>query len=217
MSNANKKSDPILAFKTAHDLEAYLAGEPPASKGFWLKLSKAGAVEATINRRDAIEVALCWGWIDGSLDRFDDQHFLVRMTPRRPGSRWSAKNREAADRLLVQGRLQSPGLAAIEAAKSDGRWEAAYTSQGKAEVPEDLAAALAPHESAKRFFETLDRANRYSIIYRVNDAKRPETRARRIAQFVEMLARGKTIHPRRSPARSSRGSTSSRKNGISSR
>jgi uncharacterized protein YdeI (YjbR/CyaY-like superfamily) len=197
MSNSNKKSEPILAFKAAQDLEAHLAGEPRASKGFWLKLSKAGAVEATINKRDAIEVALCWGWIDGQLDRFDDQYFLVRMTPRRPGSRWSAKNREAADRLLVQGRLQSPGLAEVEAAKSDGRWEAAYASQGKAEVPEDLAAALASHETAKRFFETLDRANRYSIIYRVNDAKRPETRAQRIAQFVEMLARGETIHPQR--------------------
>src|SRR5271170_2081409 len=103
MSNSNKKSEPILAFKTAQDLEAYLAGEPRASKGFWLKLSKAGAVEATINKGAAIEVALCWGWIDGQLDKFDDQHFLVRMTPRRPGSRWSAKNREAADRLLVQG------------------------------------------------------------------------------------------------------------------
>jgi uncharacterized protein YdeI (YjbR/CyaY-like superfamily) len=196
MSNANKKSEPTLAFKTAQDLEAYLAGESRASKGFWLKLSKAGAVEATINKGDAIEAALCWGWIDGQLDKFDDQHFLVRMTPRRPGSRWSAKNREAADRLLRQGRLQAPGLAEVEAAKSDGRWEAAYASQGKAEVPKDLAAVLGSRETAKRFFEGLDRANRYSIIYRVNAAKRPETRAQRIAQFVEMLARGETIHPR---------------------
>jgi uncharacterized protein YdeI (YjbR/CyaY-like superfamily) len=205
MSNSNKESEPILAFKTAQDLEAYLAGEPRASKGFWLKLSKAGAVEATISKGDAIEVALCWGWIDGQLDKFDGQYFLVRMTPRRPGSRWSAKNREAADRLLVQGRLQSPGRTEVEAAKSDGRWEAAYASQAKAEVPADLAAALASRETARRFFETLDRANRYSIIYRVNDAKRTETRARRIAQFVEMLARGETIHPRtaarRAPAR----------------
>jgi uncharacterized protein YdeI (YjbR/CyaY-like superfamily) len=197
MPTSNKKIEPILAFKTAQDLEAYLAEEPRTSKGFWLKLPKAGAIEATIHKADAIEVALCWGWIDGQLDKFDEQYFLVRMTPRRPGSRWSAKNREAADRLLVQGRLQSPGLAEVEAAKSDGRWEAAYASQGKAEVPEDLAAALASNETALRFFETLDRANRYSIIYRVNDAKRPETRAQRIARFVEMLARGETIHPQR--------------------
>ncbi len=201
MSNYIKESGPILAFKTAQDLEAYLSREPRASKGFWLKLSKAGAVEATINKGDAIEVALCWGWIDGQLDKFDDRYFLVRMTPRRSGSRWSAKDREAADRLLMQGRLRSPGLAEVEAAKSDGRWEAAYASQGKAEVPEDLAAALASHETARRFFETLDRANRYSIIYRVNDAKKTETRARRIAQFVEMLGRGETIHPRRAARR----------------
>ena len=201
MSDTDKKIEPILAFKTAQELEAYLAAEPRASKGFWLKLSKAGAVEATIDKGEAIEVALCWGWIDGRLDKFDDRHFLVRMTPRRPGSRWSANNREAADRLLAQGRLRSAGRAEVEAAKLDGRWEAAYASQGKAEVPEDLAAALAAHEAARRFFETLDRANRYSIIYRVNDAKRLETRARRIAQFVEMLARGETIHPRTSARR----------------
>lgn len=197
MFNSNKKREPTLSFKTAQDLEAYLAAEPRTSKGFWLKLSKAGAVETTINKGDAIEVALCWGWIDGQLDRFDDQYFLVRMTPRRPGSRWSAKNREAADRLLVQGRLQSPGLAEVDAAKSDGRWGGAYASQAKAEVPEDLAAALGSHETAKRFFEILDRANRYSIIYRVNNAKKPETRANRIAQFVEMLACGETIHPKK--------------------
>lgn len=197
MPDSNKKSEPILTFRTAQDLEAYLAGKPPASKGFWLKLSKVGSVEVTISKEDAIEAALCWGWIDGQLDRFDEQYYLVRMTPRRAGSRWSAKNRETADRLLAQGRLQSPGLAEVEAAKSDGRWEAAYASQAKASVPEDLAAALALRETARRFFETLDRANRYSILYRVNDAKRPETRARRIAQFVEMLARGETIHPQR--------------------
>jgi len=196
MSNSNKKSEPILAFKSAQDLEAYFASEPRASRGFWLKLSKASAVEATINKVEAVEAALCWGWIDGRLDKFDDQYFLVRMTPRRSGSRWSAKNRAAAERLLMQGRLQPPGLAEVEAAKWDGRWEAAYASQGQAEVPEDLAAALASRETAKRFFEALDRANRYSIIYRVNDAKRTETRARRIAQFVEMLARGETIRPR---------------------
>jgi uncharacterized protein YdeI (YjbR/CyaY-like superfamily) len=196
MPDPSKKTEPILAFKTKQDLEAYLAGAPRASKGFWLKLSKAGAVETTIRKADAIEVALCWGWIDGQLGSFDGQYFLVRMTPRRPGSRWSAKNRETADRLLAQGRLHAPGLAEVDAAKSDGRWEGAYASQGKAGVPKDLAAALASRKTAKRFFEALDSANRYSIIYRINDAKRSETRAQRIAQFVEMLARGETIHPR---------------------
>ena len=126
------------------------------------------------------------------------------MTPRRPRSRWSAKNRATADRLAAQGRLRAAGLAEIEAAKADGRWDAAYASQANAVVPDDLAAALAADASAKRFFDKLDRANRYAILYRVNDAKRPETRARRIAQFVEMLARGEALHPlkRRRNARS---------------
>ena len=117
------------------------------------------------------------------------------MTPRRSGSRWSAKNRAAADRLAEQGRLLPAGLAEIDAAKADGRWDAAYASQGGAAPPEDFLASLRSNQAASRFFETLDRANRFAIIYRVGDAKRPETRARRIAKFVEMLARGETIHP----------------------
>lgn len=172
-----------------------MSREPRGSAGFWLKLSKAGAVTATISKEDAIEAALCCGWIDGQLGKFDEHYYLVRMTPRRPRSRWSAKNRATAGRLADQGRLRSAGLAEIEAAKADGRWDAAYASQATATIPDDLAAALASHESAKRFFDKLDGANRFAIIYRVNDAKRPETRARRIAQFVEMLARGEALHP----------------------
>jgi uncharacterized protein YdeI (YjbR/CyaY-like superfamily) len=126
------------------------------------------------------------------------------MTPRRPGSRWSAKNRVIAERLEQDGRLHPAGLAEVEAAKSDGRWAAAYASQGKAETPRDLADALALNEAASRFFETLDRANRYSIIYRVNDAKRAETRAKRIEQFVRMLARGEALHPLKKAAKVSR-------------
>jgi uncharacterized protein YdeI (YjbR/CyaY-like superfamily) len=195
MSHLTDKAQPVLAFTNASELEAYMSHEPRDSAGFWLKLSKSGAPAATISKEDAIEAALCCGWIDGQLAKFDEHHFLVRMTPRRPGSRWSAKNRATADRLANQGRIRAAGLAEIEAAKIDGRWDAAYASQRKAEIPEDLAAALATDESAKRFFDKLDRANRFAVIYRVNDAKRPETRAKRIAQFVKMLARGETIHP----------------------
>jgi uncharacterized protein YdeI (YjbR/CyaY-like superfamily) len=187
--------EPILAFKSVQELQVYMSREQRASKGFWLKLSKAGAPEATITKEDAIEAGLCCGWIDGQLAKFDEFYFLVRVTPRRPGSRWSAKNRATADRLADQGRLMPAGLIEIEAAKADGRWEAAYASQGKAEIPQDLATALQSDEVAKRFFETLDRANRYAIIYRVGEAKRPETRANRITKFVEMLTRGETIHP----------------------
>ena len=186
---------PILSFADVVAIEAYMSGEPAQSAGFWLKLSKVGAPEATISRDEAIEAALCCGWIDGQLARFDAHHFLIRMTPRRAGSRWSARNRDTAERLAREGRLRANGLAQIERAKTEGRWEAAYQSQGKAEPPSDLLAALARNAKAKRFFETLDRANRYAIIYRVMDAKLPETRVRRIAQYVEMLARGETIHP----------------------
>ena len=174
-----------------------MSAQPAQSTGFWLKLSKIGAPEATIGREEAIEAALCCGWIDGQIAKLDEHYFLIRMTPRRAGSRWSAKNRDTAARLAREGRLKAAGLAQIKQAKADGRWDSAYQSQGKAEPPSDLLKALARNAEAKRCFETLDRANRYAIIYRVNDAKRPDTRSRRIAQYVEMLARGETIHPRK--------------------
>jgi len=195
--------EPILVFKSSQELQTYMSGQPRSSKGFWLKLSKAGAAETpetTITKEDAIETALCCGWIDGQLARLDERCFLVRMTPRRSGSRWSAKNRAAADRLAERGRLLPAGLAEVDAAKADGRWDAAYASQREAAPPEDFLASLRSNRAASRFFETLDRANRFAIIYRVGDAKRPETRARRIAKFVEMLARGETIHPPRKKA-----------------
>ena len=172
-----------------------MTGESRGSKEFWLKLSKVGASETTVSKSGAIEAALCCGWIDGQLEKFDEHYFLVRMTPRRPGSRWSAKNRATAERLAREGRLKPAGMAEVEAAKSDGRWAAAYDLQATAQTPQDLAEALASSEAASRFFETLDRANRYAVTYRVNDAKRPETRAKRIEQFVQMLARGETLHP----------------------
>ena len=192
--------EPILALKSSQELQSYMSCEPRTSKGFWLKLSKAGAPEATITKDEAIETALCCGWIDGQLAKLDECYFLVRITPRRPGSRWSAKNRAAADRLAELGRLLPAGLAEVDAAKADGRWDAAYASQGGAEPPEDLLASLRSNTAASRFFETLDRANRYTITYRVGEAKRPETRARRIVKFVEMLARGETIYPAKEKA-----------------
>jgi len=189
------RKEPILAFTAVEHIEAYMSGTSADAKGFWLKLAKSGAPERTIGKEEAVEAALCCGWIDGQLDRFDEHYFLVRMTPRRPRSRWSAKNCAAAERLAKAGRVNAAGLAEIRAAKSDGRWDAAYQSSGNAEVPDDLASALARNRAAKRFFEALDSANRFAIIYRVNDAKRAETRARRVAQYVEMCARGETIHP----------------------
>jgi uncharacterized protein YdeI (YjbR/CyaY-like superfamily) len=200
-----ERKTPILSFKEVAAIETYMLREPAESNGFWLKLSKIGAPETTISKDEAIEAALCCGWIDGQLAKFDEHHFLIRMTPRRSGSRWSAKNRGTAERLAREGRLKAPGLGQIAQAKADGRWDAAYQSQGKAEVPSDLLAALAKNAKAARFFETLDRANRYAMIYRVNDAKRQETRRKRIAQYVDMLARGETIHPQKSAKSRPRG------------
>jgi uncharacterized protein YdeI (YjbR/CyaY-like superfamily) len=192
-----ERKEPILAFAAIADIEVHMSDASVDAKGFWLKLAKAGAPERTISKEEAVEAALCCGWIDGQLDRFDEHYYLVRMTPRRPGSRWSAKNCANAERLAKAGRINAAGLAEIKAAKGDGRWDAAYPSSRTAEVPDDLAAALERNRAAKRFFETLDSANRFSIIYRVNDAKRPETRTKRVAHYVEMCARGETIHPAR--------------------
>ncbi len=200
MVRATGKSEPILTFRSLAKFEAYMSAEPRTSAGCWLKLSRAGAAKPTITKQEAVEAALCCGWIDGQLAPLDSEYFLVRMTPRRRGSRWSRKNREAAERLRAQGRMRPAGVAEIEAAKADGRWARAYVSQAKAEVPADLVAALARNRSAAALFEELDRANRYAIIYRVNDAKRPQTRAERITRFVAMLARGETLHPRKAGA-----------------
>jgi uncharacterized protein YdeI (YjbR/CyaY-like superfamily) len=196
--------NPIISFADLPSIEAYLCAHEGSQSGFWLKLAKAGAPEATITRVQAIEAALCHGWIDGQLRKFDEHYFLVRMTPRRSASRWSANNRDSAERLIREGRMRPSGLKEIERARRDGRWSAAYESQSKAEPPSDFLAALAANGEAEQAFATLDRANRYAFIYRVNHAKRPETRNRRIREFVEMLARGETIHPaktKRSPGR----------------
>lgn len=167
-----------------------------------MKLAKANAPQPTISKAQAIEAALCYGWIDGQLEKFDEHYFLVRFTPRRRGSRWSAVNRETAQALIKAGRMTSAGLREVEAAKADGRWDAAYASQSKAQCPPDLLKALAANAAARRLFEELDSANRYAVIYRVEQAKKPDTRLRRIEQYVDMLARGETIHPRKGKPRS---------------
>ena len=189
---------PIISFADLPSIDAYLSAHEGSQSGFWLKLAKAGAPEATITKAQAIEAALCHGWIDGQLGKFDERYFLVRMTPRRSASRWSAINRDTAERLIREARMQPAGLSEVQKAKADGRWSAGYQFQGKAEPPSDFLTALAANAEAERAFATLDRANRYSFIYRVNDAKRPETRNKGIREFVEMLARGKTIHPTKS-------------------
>lgn len=185
---------PILAFPDATAFEAWLAGQPRDTPGIWLKLAKKNAATPSVSKADAIDAALCHGWIDGRLDPYDGDFWLIRFTPRRPKSKWSEKNRTRAGELAATGRMQPAGLAEIERAKADGRWDAAYAPQATAEVPPDLQAALDAAPAARAFFETLRGANRYAILYRIHDAKKPETRAARIAKFVAMLTRGDTLH-----------------------
>jgi uncharacterized protein YdeI (YjbR/CyaY-like superfamily) len=185
----------VLAFPSQAAWDRWLTANGATSAGVWLKFAKKGAGMACIGKASAIETAVAHGWIDGQLDRFDDQFWLVRFTRRGPKSKWSQNNRTIAERLLKEGRLTSAGLAEVEKAKADGRWEAAYAPQSRAAVPDDLQAALDAVPDAKAFFAQLKGANRYAILYRIHDAKTAKTRAARIEKYVAMLARGETVHP----------------------
>ncbi len=149
----------------------------------------------TVSFAEALEVALCYGWIDSQADRFDEKHWLQRFTPRRPRSRWSKRNRAKAAKLIERGMMKPAGLREVERAKADGRWEAAYESPKTATVPEDFRRELEKNRGASEFFATLDSQNRYAILYRIENAKRPETRARRIEKYVAMLHEGKKLYP----------------------
>jgi uncharacterized protein YdeI (YjbR/CyaY-like superfamily) len=186
---------PILAFPSASAWEEWLSGQHDEAAGVWLKISKRGAAETTVSYQEALEVAICFGWIDGQKGRLDDDFWLQRFTPRRPGGRWSKINAEKAATLIESGRMRPAGLREVEQARADGRWDGAYSGQATVEVPDDLRAALAANLAASEFFETISRVNRYAILYRIGSVKRPETRARKIAQYVAMLAEHKTIHP----------------------
>jgi len=171
-------------------LEAHHADE----RGVWLKFAKKGTGVTTVDYGQALDVALCFGWIDGQVQRFDETYYLQRFTPRTKRSRWSKINREHVARLEKEKRMRPAGLAAVEAAKADGRWDAAYDSASTATVPDDLQAELDANPKAAEFFATLSSANRYAILYQIQDAKRPETRARRIAKYVGMCERGEKVH-----------------------
>jgi uncharacterized protein YdeI (YjbR/CyaY-like superfamily) len=185
----------VLAFASGAEWEAWLEAQPATSKGVWLKVAKAASGIPSVSKQEAIDGALCHGWIDGRLDKFDADLWLIRFTPRRPNGRWSQDNRERALALIKLGRMRPAGMRAIEQAKRAGRWDTAYAPQSKATVPEDLQSSLDRSPRAKRYFDQLDSRNRYAILYRVQDAKKPETRAQRIEKYVAMLARGETIYP----------------------
>lgn len=185
---------PILLFATPPDLEAWLEENHAQPGGFWLKVAKKGSGEQSVTYAEALELALCFGWIDSQKRGFDEKFFLQRFTPRRPRGRWSRINRDKAEELLAAGSVRQPGMAEIEAAKADGRWEAAYEGARTATVPDDLRRELDANPAAAEFFAALGSSNRYAIVYRLNDAKKPETRERRLRKFVAMLERGEKIH-----------------------
>jgi uncharacterized protein YdeI (YjbR/CyaY-like superfamily) len=186
---------PVIAFSSEQDFDVWLASQPADCRGLWLKVAKKSSGIASISRAEAVDSALCHGWIDGQLDSFDENYWLIRFTPRQSTSQWSEINRARAQELVALGRMRPAGLKEMERAKKDGRWDAAYAGQSTAQVPDDLARALAKNKKAKAFFETLDSKNRFAILYRVHSAKKPETRAARIEKFVAMLGEGETLYP----------------------
>ena len=198
-----KSGLPILQFDGAPAFEAWLVDNPDP-KGAWVKLAKQGAPEPALRRAQAIDCALCHGWIDGRIARFDDEFFLTRFTPRAARSRWSAANRKRAQALIAAGRVGPRGLAAIEAAKADGRWDAAYPSAATAATPDDFQIAIKGKQRAALAFERLDGANRYALLYRLHHASAAR-RAEMIARFVTMLERGETIHPPRKGRKANEG------------
>lgn len=184
-----------LACASPADWHAWLAAHHASSSGVWLLIAKKGSGRASPTYAEAVDAALAWGWIDGQKGKHDDTAWIQRFTPRKPKSPWSKINRDKATALIRAKRMHAPGLAEIERAKRDGRWNAAYDSASTAKVPPDLAAALARNRRAAAFFAAIDGANRYAILWRLQTAKKPETRALRLAKFVAMLARGERIHP----------------------
>lgn len=188
-------AEPVIAFESPAAWEEWLAREHRSQDGVWVKIAKKASGIPTVTHLEALDVALCYGWIDGQRKPFDEHWFLQRFTPRRPRSTWSKVNRDNVARLVAAGRMQPAGQAEVDRAKADGRWAAAYDPASAATVPPDLQEALDANPAAAAFFATLNSQNRFSILYRVQEAKRPETRARRIEKFVAMLADGKQLYP----------------------
>jgi len=193
MNNAGNL--PTLWFATQPDWEAWLKDHHTDAKGIWLKVAKKDSGTFSVSYAEALESALCYGWIDGQKATGDDQHWLQKFTPRGPKSMWSKVNREKALALLASARMQPAGIRQVELAKADGRWESAYESQSRITVPEDFQRELDQNPRAQEFFMTLNSANRYAILYRLQTAKKPETRSARIHKFIEMLLQHEKIHP----------------------
>jgi uncharacterized protein YdeI (YjbR/CyaY-like superfamily) len=184
---------PILELPDGSSWARWLGANHARSAGVWLKIAKKGSPSATVTQAEAIDEAVSFGWIDGQLGRYDQHFFLQRFTPRRPRSKWSAVNRERAQRLIAEGRMKPAGLGEYQSAEADGRLDDAYAPQSKATVPEDFQAALHEHLEANEFFETLGGAERYKFLYRLHHTKNPERRAERIAHYIELLSQRETL------------------------
>ena len=186
---------PVASFASREAWAAWLEVQHKKSDGLWLKIAKKGSGIESVTYGQAVEIALCYGWIDGQVRKFDECYYLQRFTPRRPRSKWSKINREKVTKLIETGEMKPSGLREVARARADGRWDAAYDAPSTATVPEDLLRELEKNEEARGFFSELDGRNRYVILYQIQDAKRPETRARRIAKYVAMLAKRKKPYP----------------------
>jgi uncharacterized protein YdeI (YjbR/CyaY-like superfamily) len=195
-SDATTRADlPVVSFTSVEAFAAWLEAEHASSPGIWLKIAKKASGTATVTYDQALDVAICYGWIDGQKGALDADWWLQRFTPRKARSRWSQVNRKRAEALIAAGAMRPAGLAQVEAARADGRWAEAYPSARDAGVPPDLQAALDAAPDARAFFETLDSRNRYAVLYRIGDAKKPQTRAARIQKYVAMLAAGDKLYP----------------------
>ena len=182
------------SFETSDQLDKWLDLNHKTEPELWVRIFKKDSGKPTVTWNDCVVVALAWGWIDGQRKSLDDVSFLQRLTPRRPKSNWSKRNRDHAERLIAEGRMRPSGLAHIEAARQNGRWEKAYSGSSEMILPDDFLQELQSHPTARQFFDTLDRRNLYAIYYRLQTAKRAETRKKRMADILSQLARGEAFH-----------------------
>jgi uncharacterized protein YdeI (YjbR/CyaY-like superfamily) len=193
-ADETRRGLPIRSFPDRRAWWAFLAEQPEGTRGIWLRIARKGSGVESIDHPQALEAAICFGWIDGQKASYDERWWVQRFGPRSARSRWSKVNRAKAQQLIEHGLMQPAGLREVERAQADGRWDAAYDPPSTATVPDDLRAALDREPAARAFFESLDSRNRYAILHRLQSAKRPETRARRLETFVAMLAERRTIH-----------------------
>jgi uncharacterized protein YdeI (YjbR/CyaY-like superfamily) len=184
----------VLSLKSVKQWQAWLKANHANSIGIWLQIQKKDSLKKSPTYAEALDVALCYGWIDGQKNRYDENSWLQMFTPRRPRSGWSKKNTEHAERLIQTGKMKPAGLAQIEAAKQDGRWKAAYDSPSTTSIPKDFLNALKRNKKAEKFFKSLNRTNLYAIAYRLQTAKTPETRKKRMEKILEMMAKGEKFH-----------------------